>query len=167
MPWRQDPLLVPGVQDRMAGAHGVVWLSSYRITARRWTQKNACREYPVESVSDVELVFSVTFFAIAVVWVRLAHCKDIFITHPIIIIIKSELSTFSIVILFSVVVSEGVVPSYSVICYCGSCSFVCTLYISLSSLSLCKLVWRHWTLLFKSNRIFSNIKSEIYIFLST
>ena len=96
----------------------------------------------------------------------------IFITH-LIIIIKSEVSTFPIVVIFfRGCVSEMVVLSYSVIYYIyipgklGLCfHFLCSVYdfckradtlwpvgrvclfadytISLSS--LCRLIWRHWT----------------------
>ena len=70
---------------------------------------NACWVYHVESVSKMGLVLSITFFAIyGVACVELAHSslghwKDIFIIH-LIIIIKSEVSTFSIVVILSVVV---------------------------------------------------------------
>ena len=68
-----------------------------------WTQKNAWCVYHVESVSKKRLVLSITFFAIyGVTCVELSHSslgdwKDIFITH-LIIIIKSEVSTFPIVV---------------------------------------------------------------------
>ena len=98
--------------------------------------------------------------------------KNISITH-IIIIIKSEVSTFPIVVVFfRGCVSEMVVLSYSVIYYIyipgtrGPCfHYWCSVYgickrsdtlwpvgrvclfadytISLSS--LCRLIWRHWT----------------------
>ena len=98
--------------------------------------------------------------------------KNRFITH-LIIIIKSEVSTFPIVVIFfRGCVSEMVVLSYSVIYYIyipealrpcfrywysvyGICKFYDTLWpvgrvrlfadytISLSS--LCRLIWRHWT----------------------
>ena len=109
--------------------------------------------------------------------VELAHSslgdwKNIFITH-LIIIIKSEVSTFPIVVIFfRGCVSEMVVLLYSVIYYIyipgklGLCFlFWCSVYgickrsdtlwpvgrvrlfadytISLSS--LCRLIWRHWT----------------------
>ena len=103
---------------------------------------------------------------------RLGDWKNIFITH-LIIIIKSEVSTFPIVfIFFRGCVSEMVVLSYSVIYYIyipgalGPCfHYRCSVYgicklsdklwpvgrvslfadytISLSS--LCRLIWRHWT----------------------
>ena len=109
--------------------------------------------------------------------VELAHSslgdwKNIFITH-LIIIIKSEVSTFPIVVIFfRGCVSEMVVLSYSVIYYIyipgtpgpcfhywcsvyGICKWSDTLWpvgrvrlfadytISLSS--LCRLIWKHWT----------------------
>ena len=103
----------------------------------------------------------------------LGDWKNIFITH-LIIIIKSEVSTFPIVVIFfRGCVSEMVVLSYSVIYYIyilgklGLCfHFWCSVYaiwkrsdtlwpvgpvrlfqhytISLLS-SLCRLIWRHWT----------------------
>ena len=79
--------------------------------------------YHVESVSKTGLVISIAFFAIyGVAYVELAHSslgdwKDIFITH-LIIIIKSEVSTVPIVVIFfRGCVSEMVVLSYSVIYY--------------------------------------------------
>ena len=103
---------------------------------------------------------------------ELGDWKNIFITHRI-IIIKSEVSTFPIVVIFfRGCVSEMVVLSYFVI-YCiyipailGPCfHYWCSVYgickwsnklwpvgrvrlftdytISLSS--LCRLIWRHWT----------------------
>ena len=102
----------------------------------------------------------------------LGDWKNISITH-LIIIIKSEVSTFPIVVIFfRGCVSEMVVLSYSVIYYIyipgtlvpcfhywcsvyGICKWSDTLWpvgrvrlfadytISLSS--LCRLIWRHWT----------------------
>ena len=102
----------------------------------------------------------------------LCDWKNIFITH-LIIIIKSEVSTFPIaVIIFRGRVSEMVVLSYSVIYYIyilgtlgpclhcwwsvyGICKWSDTLWpagrvhlfadyaVSLSS--LCRPIWRHWT----------------------
>ena len=96
--------------------------------------------------------FRLPFCIYRVACVELAHSslgdwKNIFITH-LIIIIKSEVSTFPIVVLFfRGCVSEMVVLSYSVIYYiyipmfslwhlqtigyimaCRSCSFVCRLH---------------------------------------
>ena len=98
--------------------------------------------------------------------------KDIFITH-LIIIIKSEVSNFPIVVIFfRGCVSEMVVLSYSVIYYIyvpgtlgpcfhhwssvyGICKWSDTLwpvgrvrlcaYYTISLSSLCRLIWRHWT----------------------
>ena len=121
--------------------------------------------------------FRLPFCIYRVACVELAHSslgdwKNIFITH-LIIIIKSEVSTFPIVVIFfRGCVSEMVVLSYSVIYYIyipgklglffhfwcsvyGICKRSDTLWpvgrvrlfadyiISLSS--LCKLIWRHWT----------------------
>ena len=121
--------------------------------------------------------FRLPFCIYRVACVELAHSslgdwKNIFITH-LIIIIKSEVSTFPIVVIFfRGCVSEMVVLSYSVIYYIyfpgklGLCfHFWCSVYgickrsdtlwpvgrvrlfadyiISLSS--LCRLIWRHWT----------------------
>ena len=104
--------------------------------------------------------------------VSLGDWKNISITH-LIIIIKSEVSTFPIVVIFfRGCVSEMVVLSYSVIYYIyipgtlgpcfhywcsvyGICKWSDTLWpvgrvrlfadytISLSS--LCRLIWKHWT----------------------
>ena len=121
--------------------------------------------------------FRLPFCKYRVACVELAHSnlgnwKIIFITH-LIIIIKSEVTTFPIVVtFFRGCVSEMVVLSYSVIYYIyipgtlGPCShYWCSVYgickwsdtlwpvgcvrlfadytISLSS--LCILIWRHWT----------------------
>ena len=81
---------------------------------------SACRPYPVESMSKMELVLFITFLEnIWVAFVQLAHSslgewKDIFVIH-LIVIIKSEVSTFPIVVIFSV--PKVVVPSYFVVCY--------------------------------------------------
>ena len=139
--------------------------------------KNACRVYHVESVSKMGLVLSISFYIYRVACVELAHSslgdwKNISITH-LIIIIKSEVSTFPIVVIFfRGCVSEMVVISYSVIYYIyipgtlgpcfhywcsvyGICKWSDTLWpvgrvrlfadytISLSS--LCRLIWKHWT----------------------
>ena len=97
--------------------------------------------------------------------------KDISIAH-VVIIIKSKVSTFPIVVIFfRGCVSEMFVTSYSVT-YCiyipgkpGICShYYCAVYdeckwsgafwldrirlfvhYTISLLSLCKLIWRHWT----------------------
>ena len=124
--------------------------------------KNACRVYHVASVSKMGLFFRLPFCIYRVTCVELAHSSlgdwnNIFITH-LIIIIKSEVSTFPIVVIFfRGCVSEMVVLSYSVIYYiyipgklglcfhffmfslwylqmigyimaCKSCSFVCRLH---------------------------------------
>ena len=143
------------------------------------SMKNACRVYHVESVSKMGLVLSISFFfyIYRVACVELAHSslgdwKNISITH-LIIIIKSEVSTFPVVVIFfRGCVSEMVVLSYSVIYYIyipgtlgpcfhywcsvyGICKWSDTLWpvgrvrlfvdytISLSS--LCRLIWKHWT----------------------
>ena len=120
--------------------------------------------------------FSITFCKYRVAFVELAHSnlgywKNIFITQ-LVIIIKSEISDFPIVVIFfRGCVSEMVVLSYSVIYYIyipgtlGRCfHYVCSVYgickwsdilwpvgrvrlftnytISLSS--LCRPIWRHW-----------------------
>ena len=102
----------------------------------------------------------------------LGDWKNIFITH-LIIIIKSEVSTFPIVVIFfRGCVSEIVELSYSVIYYIyipgtlGPCfHYWCSVYgiykrsdtlwpvgrvrlfadYTISLWSLCRLIWRHWT----------------------
>ena len=138
--------------------------------------RNVCWVYHVEIVSKISS-FDYLFAIYGVACVELAHSslgdwKGIFITH-LIIIIKSEVSTFPIVVIFfRGCVSEMVVLSYSVIYYIyiagtlGPCfHYWCSVYsickwsdtlwpvgrvylfadytISLSS--LCRLVCRHWT----------------------
>ena len=102
---------------------------------------DACWVYHVESVSKMGLVLSILLFAIyGVPCVELAHSnlgdwKDIFIIH-LIIIIKSEVSTFPIVVIFfRGCVSEMVVLPYSVIYYIyisgtlGLCfNYLCSVY---------------------------------------
>ena len=121
--------------------------------------------------------FRLPFCIYRVACVELAHSslgdwKNLYITH-LIIIIKSEISTFPIVVIFSRgCVSEMVVLSYSVIYYIyipgtlgpcfhywcsvyGICKWSDTLwpvgrvrlfadYTILWS-SLCRPIWRHWT----------------------
>ena len=144
------------------------------------------------------LVLSITFVikVYGVVCVQLTHFssgegKDIFIVH-VIIIIKSEVSTFPIVIIFfRGRVSEMFVTSYSVT-YCiyipgklGFCSHhYCAVYdeckysdtlwpagrirlfvhytISLSS--LCKLFCRHWTYEMSARYILSSVWVRLSIF---
>ena len=45
---------------------------------------------------------------------------------------------------------------------CRSCSFVCTLHYSLSS--LCKLIWRHWTYKMPARYILSSVWVRLSIF---
>ena len=116
--------------------------------------------------------------------------KDISIAHVIIIIIKSEVSTFPVVIIFlRGWVPEMFVTSYSVT-YCiyvpgnpGICFHYCAVYecqysdtfwladrsrlfvqytISLSS--LCKLIWRHWTYKMPVRYILSSVWVRLSIF---
>ena len=144
------------------------------------------------------LVLSITFVIkiYGVVCVQLTHFssgdwKDIFITH-VIIIIKSEVSTFPIVIIFvRGRVSEMFVTSYSVtyciyipgklgFCfhrYCAiydECKYSDTLWpsdrirlfvhytISLSSLR--KLICRHWTYEMSARYILSSVWVRLSIF---
>ena len=138
--------------------------------------KNACRVYDVVSVSKMGVVLSISFCIYRVACVELAHSslgnwKNLFITH-FIIIIKSEVSTFPIVVIFF----RGCVSEMVILCsviyyiyipgilgpcfhyWCsgyGICKWSNTLWpvgrvrlfadytISLSS--LCRLIWRHWT----------------------
>ena len=121
----------------------------------------------------------------------LGDWKDISIAH-VIIIIKSEVSTFLIVIIFfRGCVPEMFVTSYSVTyCICvagepGNCfHYYCAVYdeckywdpfwladrtrlfvqytISLSS--LCKLIWRHWTYKMHVRFILSSVWVRLSIF---
>ena len=153
-------------------------LSSWRMIARmRWAQKMLAGYIMSRVCLRWDYFFRLPFCIYRVACVELAHSslgdwKNIFITH-LIIIIKSEVSTFPIVVIFfRGCVSEMVVLSYSVI-YCiyipgklGLCfHFWCSVYgickrsdtlkpvgrvrlfanytISLSS--SCRLIWRHWT----------------------
>ena len=149
-------------------------------------------------VSNMMLVLSITFVIVidGVVCVQLAHFslsdwKDISIAH-VIIIIKSEVSTLPIVIIFfRGCVPEMFVTSYSVT-YCiyipeklGFCfHYYCTDYdqcklldtfwladrvrlfvhytISLSP--LCKLIWIHWTYKIPVRYILSNVWVRLSIF---
>ena len=153
--------------------------SSYKTAHGHWPHVNVCR-VSCWGVINMLLVLWLPLIFIpiyGVVCVQLAHFsigdwKDISIAH-VIIIIKSEVSTFPIVIIFfRGCVSEMFATSYSVT-YCiyipgkpGICfNYYCAVYdeckysdtfcleyrirlfvhytISLSS--LCKLNWRHWT----------------------
>ena len=98
--------------------------SSYKTAHGHWPHVNVCR-VSCGGVVNMMLVFWITSFFITkngVVCVQLAHfsmvdCKDVPIAH-VIIIIKSEVSTFPIVIkFFRGCVSEMFVTSYSVT-YC-------------------------------------------------
>ena len=121
----------------------------------------------------------------------LGDWKDISIAH-VIIIIKSEVSTFPIVIIFfRGCVPEMFVTSYSVTyCICvpgepGNCfHYYCAVYgeckysdpfwladrtrlfvqytISLSS--LCKLIWRHWTYKMHVRYMLSSVWVRLSIF---
>ena len=129
-------------------------------------------------------------------YVQLAHFsigdwKDISLAH-VIIIIKSEVSTFPIVILlFRGCVSEMFVTSYS-ITYCiyvpGKpgirVQYYCAVYDehkysdtfwlayytrlsvqnTISLPSLCKLIWRHWTCKMPVRYILSNVWVRLSIF---
>ena len=143
----------------------------------RWAQKMLAGYIMSRVCLRWEYFFRLPFCIYRVACVKLAHSslgdwKYISITH-LIIIIKSEVSTFPIVVIcFRGCVSEMVVLSYSVIYYIyipgklGLCfHFWCSVYdfckradtlwpvgrvrlfadytISLSS--LCRLIWRHWT----------------------
>ena len=143
----------------------------------RWAQKMLAGYIMSRVCLRWVYFFRLPFCIYRVACVELAHSslgdwKNIFITH-LIIIIKSEVSTFPIVVIFfRGCVSEMVVLSYSVISYIyipgklGLCfHFWCSVYgickrsdtlwpvgrvrlfadytISLSS--LCRLIWRHWT----------------------
>ena len=120
----------------------------------------------------------------------LGDWKDISIAH-VIIIIKSEVSTFPIIIVFHGCVPDMFVTSYSVT-YCiyvpgkpGICfHYYCAFYdeckysdavwladrtrlfvqynISLSS--LCKLIWRHWTYKMLVRYILSSVWVRLSIF---
>ena len=140
----------------------------------RWVQNNACWVYHVESVSKMGLVLSFTFlqemgllvfnWPIWVYW--------LFITH-FIIIIKLEVSTFPIVVIFfrgcvyEVVVLSNYVIYYTYIpltpgpCFHYWCAVygickrsdtlwsVCRIFFfanhTISLSSSCRLIWRHWT----------------------
>ena len=101
------------------------------------TRENACWIYSVGSVSKMYLILSVTFLIFFAIWgvicVELAHSslgdqEDIFITH-LVIIFKSKVSAFPIVVIFSVAVCLRlvVVLSYAVSFMCiypGTAGFV-------------------------------------------
>ena len=143
----------------------------------RWAQKMLAGYIMSRVCLRWDSFFRFPFCIYRVACVELAHSslgdwKNISITH-LIIIIKSEVSTFPIVVIFfRGCVSEMVVLSYSVIYYIyipgtlgpcfhywcsvyGICKWSDTLWpvgrvrlfadytISLSS--LCRLIWRHWT----------------------
>ena len=131
------------------------------IARMRWTQKMLAGYIMSRVCLRWDYYFRLLFCIYRVACVELAHSslgdwKNIFITH-LIIIIKSEVSTFPIVVIFfRGCVSEMVVLSYSVIYYiyipgklglfpflmfslwylqtigyimaCRSCSFVCRLH---------------------------------------
>ena len=127
--------------------------TSWRMIARmRWAQKMLAGYIMSRVCLRWDYFFRLPFCIYRVACVELAHSslgdwKNIFITH-LIIIIKSEVSTFPIVVIFfRGCVSEMVVLSYSVIYYiyipmfslwhlqtigyimaCRSCSFVCRLH---------------------------------------
>ena len=143
----------------------------------RWAQKMLAGYIMSRVCLRWDQFFRFPFCIYRVACVELAHLslgdwKNISITH-LIIIIKSEVSTFPIVVIFfRDCVSEMVVLSYSVIYYIyipgtlgpcfhywcsvyGICKWSDTLWpvgrvrlfadytISLSS--LCRLIWKHWT----------------------
>ena len=156
-------------------------------------------EYLVEVCLTCCLSYRLPFIFITiygVVCVQLAHFsigdwKDISIAH-VIIIIKSEVSTFPIVIIFS----RGCVPamlvtSYSVtwciyipgkpgICfhyYCAVCdeckwsdmfwlAYRIHLFVQyiISLSSLCKLIWRHWTYKIPFRYILSSVWVRLSLF---
>ena len=117
--------------------------------------------------------------------------KDISIAH-VIIIIKSEVSTFPIVIIFfRRCVPEVFVTSYSVtyciyvpgkpgICFhyycadCDECKYSDTFWLAdrtrlfvqytISLSSLCKLIWRHWTYKMPVRYILSSVWVRLSIF---
>ena len=121
----------------------------------------------------------------------LGEWKDIYIAH-VIIIIKSEVSTFPIVIIFfRGCVPEMLVTSYSVtyfiyvpgkpgICfhyYCvvyDECEYSDTFWLAdrtrlfvqytISLSSLCKIIWRHWTYKMPVRYILSSVWVRLSIF---
>ena len=123
--------------------------------------------------------------------VVLGDWKEISISH-VIIIIKSEVSTFPIVIIFfRGCVPEMFVTSYSVTyciyvpgkpricfrCYCAvydECKYSDTYWLAdrirlfvqytISLSSLCKLIWRHWTYKMLVRYILSSVWVTLSIF---
>ena len=141
------------------------------------------------------LLFSLQYMGLYVfnryVPVVLGDWEDISIAH-VIIIIKSEVSTFPIVIIFfRGCVPEMFVTSYSVTyciyvpgkpricfrCYCAvydECKYSDTFWLAdrirlfvqytISLSSLCKLIWRHWTYKMLVRYILSSVWVTLSIF---
>ena len=145
------------------------------------------------------LVLSITYYFHYNIWgyvfnwpiLVLGDWKDIYIAH-VIIIIKSEVSTFPIVITFSRgCVLEMFATSYSVtyciyvpgkpgICfhyYCAvydECKYSDTFWLAdrtrlfvqhtISLSSLCKLIWRHWTYRMPVRYILASVWVRLSIF---
>ena len=120
----------------------------------------------------------------------LGDWKEMSIAH-VIIIIKSKVSTFPIVIFFRGCVPEMFVTSYSVTCclyvpgkpgicfhhYCAvydECKYSDTFWLAdrtrlfvqyiISLSSLCKLIWRHWTYKMLVRYILSSVWVRLNIF---
>ena len=135
--------------------------SHYHHDARLLTRVE--HGYSVESMPKMELVLTVTFFAIYGVargYSSLGDWKDIFVTQ-LIIIIKPEVSTFlMIVINFRSYVCEVVIYNH-ILSHLQSHSFTCYIHIPISwwpagrvrvfahyiisVSSLYRLVWRYWS----------------------
>ena len=174
----------------------IIIITLCKTTHRHWIHINVCR-VSCGDMFNMLLVLSITFLQYKGLYVFnwpisvLGDWKDISIAH-VIIIIKSEVSTFPIVIIFfRGCVPEMFVTSYSVT-YCiyvpgkpGICFYYyCAVYdefkysdtfwladrtrllvqytISLSS--LCKLIWCNWTYKMPVRYILSSVWVRLSIF---